>query len=161
MFSRSTVLVFLAVLVSTIQANAVTRAIMIPGKTAILIMEGMSSSGPDLDPRRLYDAIAMPAIQRPDGQGKILKSSGKDFNFACVTKNSSQVSVVCNIAINSSANAQVSGSDARFRATAADSQDFYQKLLGASATLPFHFETLDHRLRIEATREMFEFYFHQ
>ena len=73
--------VLLMTLVMTELAEAATRVIIIPGRSAILIMEGVSSAGTDLDPRRLYDSIAMPPNQQSGGDVKMIAFPNKIFNY--------------------------------------------------------------------------------
>ncbi len=154
-------LIFALFTVAAWPVLAGTRAIIIPGRTAILIMEGMSSSGVDLDPRNLYDAIQMAPIKQPSGEGKVIKTIAKDFSLACGTRNSTRESVVCNIAIKPSANSKIESSHAEFSLAGAEATSIYEKLAGAGAASAFFFETANKQMRIEATRERFDFTFHR
>ncbi len=145
----------------SVASNAVTRSILIPGKTAIILMEGMSSSGVDLEARNLYDALAVVPIQQAGGEAKILKTTAKDFNFICATKNTTRESVVCNIAIKPSPNSQIQATSATFKATGTDAADLFEKCAGPHATSAFHYESANHQVRINSSREVFEFSFHQ
>lgn len=143
----------------TSKANAATRAVLIPGRTAILLMEGVSSAGVDLAPRLLYDAIQQAPVKQGGGDGKVVKSAVKDFTIACVTRNSSYESVVCNIAIKPSAFSTIESSRAIYRVDGGESAALYASIAGAAATAPFFFESPDKQIRIEATPQVFSFTF--
>ncbi len=154
-------LILTVALAAALPVLAVTRSILVPGRTAILLMEGVSSSGLDLDPRNLYDAIQMAPIKQPSGDGKVIRTNAKDFSLTCVTRNTTRESVVCNIAIKPSANSKIESSLAAFHLDGSEAASIYANLAGAAATAPFFFETASKQMRIEATRERFDFSFHQ
>ena len=139
----------------TPMAQAATRVIVIPGKSAILIMEGLSSAGADPDPRRLYDSIAMDPIQQSGGEGKIIGFPNKIFSLTCVTKNSTQLSVLCNIVVKPSPGSTIEFGKASFHATGADAKAANEKLAGQNVR--FDFVSSDGAMRIESTPESFDF----
>jgi|GEM_PF-5219587 len=136
-------------------AQAATRAIVIPGKSAILIMEGMSSAGADPDPRRLYETIAMAPIQQSGGEGKVMSTPNKTFSLTCVTKNSTQLSVVCNIVIKPSEGSKIDFTSAEFHTSGVDAKNLNDKLAGSKVR--FDFVSSDGAMKIESTPEHFDF----
>jgi hypothetical protein len=136
-------------------AQAATRVIVIPGRSAILIMEGMSSAGADPDPRRLYDSIAMAPIQQSGGEGKIIGFPNKIFNLTCATKNSTQLSVLCNIVVKPSPGSTIEFGHAEFHATGPDAKAANEKLAGKNVR--FDFVSSDGAMKIESTPEHFDF----
>lgn len=148
----------LAILGLTSAAQAVTRKIVIPGRSAILIMEGMSSAGADPDPRRLYDSIAMPPIQQSGGEGKVIAFPNKIFSLTCGTKNSTQLSVLCNIAVKPSPGSVVEFAKVEFHATGPDAKAANEKLAGDR--IRFDFVSSDGAMKIESTPERFDFVYH-
>jgi hypothetical protein len=151
----SRLLLVLSVLFMATLARAATRLIVIPGKTAIVLMEGMSSAGADPDPRRLYDSIAMAPIKQSGGDGKIIPFPNKVFSLTCVTKNTTQISVVCNIVINPSEGSTIAFGKAAFHATGADAKAANEKLAGSNVR--FDFVSSDGAMKIESTPEHFDF----
>jgi hypothetical protein len=150
------ILILLAVLsLTSVAAQAVTRKIVIPGRTAILLMEGMSSAGADPDPRRLYDSIAMTPIQQPGGEGKVIAFPNKVFSLTCGTKNSTPLSVVCNIAVKPSPGSVVEFAKIEFHATGPDAKAANEKLAGDR--IRFDFVSSDGAMKIESTPERFDF----
>lgn len=141
-----------------VAAQASIRAIMIPGKSAILIMEAVSSSGADMDPRRLYDSIAMAPVQQSGGDAKIMGTAAKTFNLTCATKNSTQLSVLCNIVIKPSEGSKIEFTSAEFHADGADAKNLNDKLAGAKGR--FDFVSSDGALKIESTPEHFDLVYH-
>ncbi len=153
--SLVSIAIFGAVLVSSSGAEAVTRKIIIPGRSAILIMEGMSSAGADPDPRRLWDTIAMAPIQQQGGEGKVIGFPNKIFNLTCATKNSTQLSVLCNIVIKPSPGSVIETGRAEFHATGPDAKAANEKLAGSNVR--FDFVSSDGSMKIESTPERFDF----
>ncbi|RYZ76964.1 MAG: hypothetical protein EOP05_03425 [Proteobacteria bacterium] len=151
-----------AVMMSTLifmsSAQAVTRPMFIAG-TAIILMEGFSSSGgADPQPKELYDAIAMEPVQTSGGYGKVLKTASKDFSLTCGTQGNG---VVCNITVKKSDRSSVDGGSqtAEIVIEGSEAQEFYTKLAGAGATQAFVHDTRDQWIHIESTPERFYFRF--
>lgn len=140
-------------------SGAATRAILIPNRSAILIMEGFSSAGQDPDVRRFYESLAVAPVQQAGGEGKVITVGNKQFNLACSTKNTSANSIVCNITVKQSAFSKIAAAQAEYHADGAIAQTLYEKFAGSRGGL-YTFTTSDHTLTISSSPEKFDFYFH-
>lgn len=151
---------FLATLLFSFAARASIHAIVIPGQTAIVIMDALNGAQIDPEPRRLYEAMAMPPQTGQGGMGKFFDTKAKDFSLTCATKGTTRDSVLCNIVVKPASVSKISFGAVEYHLSTDESKEIFAKLAGNKATA-FHFNTMDHALTIDATPEHFDFVFKQ
>ncbi len=143
-------------------AQAEMRPIFVPGKLALVLMQGVSSGGFDPEPRALYDSFAMPEEDvNGAGKAKGLKTVAQDFVLACGTKGTVKENVTCTINLKPSERSIIDymKQTAEITVTGEEASLMYERCAGVDATEPFTFKSENGWLTIESTRERFYFRF--
>jgi hypothetical protein len=148
--------------VLSIQAEAVIRPIIIPGKSAIIMLQAVSSVGGgkiDPEPRELFDAIAMPAVASGGGEGKVIGTAEKDFSLTCAFRSVvTPLNVLCTINVKPSPRtSKVSLDEVEFVAEGPVALEFFEKFAGPDSIEPWVWVTKNGWISIESRQDRFVF----
>lgn len=144
-----------------IDASASIRPIVIPGRTAIIMMQAAGLGDMDPDPRSLYDAIALPEVSDPSGgTGKVIRTDDRAFSLSCAFKSVvSPLNVNCTINIQPASGTTIASGLVEARVTGAEAEELYEQFAGPQASAPFVWSSSNQWLHFESTREAFYFRF--
>lgn len=147
-----------------VQAQAVIRPIIIPGKSGMIMLQAVSSVGGgkiDPEPRALYDAIALPEQDGPSGgKGKVIGTTEKDFNLTCAFKSVvTPLNVLCTIVVKPSAHSKISMNEVEFSVEGPVALELFEKFAGPDATDPWLWTTENGWVSFDSRPERFVFRF--
>lgn len=156
-------LAFLQGMFGASTAQALIRPIFMPGDArAIILMQGISATGPaDMDPRRLYDAMAVPPTDVSGGQGKGVKTQDGALNVSCVARPALPEDVMCSVVVLKSPRSSISSRNqtAEMKITDREAAWLYESLKGSGGTEPWIYESSNGWLKIVSTPESFHLSF--